>query len=177
MSPVPVRGPTVAEEFLFQNSPAISQSRSKDSLTYCFVPDFSDFENCSIAGSVATPANIGLVGQGTRDNKGNICETFTATVGFPLSAFPPIVVSEQEIFTKITYDPATGSGDASFTNYTGGKCTGSKFISTGATVVDTGTIHFVFSGNGNREDYILTTLVNPQGSYGAFNLVGFRLKQ
>jgi hypothetical protein len=59
----------------------------------------------------------------------------------------------------------------------GGKCTGSKFDGTGATVVATFTIHFVASDNGERLDSAVTTLTDPVGEYGAFNLPGIDLKQ
>ena len=79
---------------------------------------------------------------------------------------------------KVTsYNPATGSGDSSFTSYTGGNCVGSKFDSTGATATNTGTLHFVASNGGRRTDSVDTTLTDPVGDIGAFNLSGFAIRQ
>src|SRR5262245_7163016 len=50
----------------------------------------------------------------------------------------------------ISYAPATGTGDSSFTEYKGGKCKGATFDSTGATVADTGTLHFTVCQDGDR---------------------------
>jgi hypothetical protein len=80
--------------------------------------------------------------------------------------------------TKVTvYDPATGSGDSSFAFYAGGKCIGSKFDSTGATVTSTGTAHFAASDHGERVDAVITTSTDSVGDVGAFNESGFGLRQ
>jgi hypothetical protein len=60
---------------------------------------------------------------------------------------------------KITsYDPRTGTGDKSETNYAGGQCHGATFDSTGATAVGTGASHFVVSNNAKRIDGVVTSL-------------------
>ena len=149
-------------------------------ITTCFKPDFSATENCFTKGAVPLSSSFGAsVGEKTQDKDGNSCTKATGSFGLPapLAAFPNVVV----VFfsaTKVTnYDPATGSGDESFTNYTGGKCIGSKFDSTGAIISQTGTSHFVASDNGKRVDLVVTTFTDPLGDIGAFDLPGFDLKQ
>jgi hypothetical protein len=146
------------------------------SVTVCFKPDFSATEPCSTKGVVAISGNSQSVGQVTTDLNSN-CSTNTTTFGFPGDPSPTIGSVAIGVTKLISYDPATGSGDLSFTNYTGGKCVGSKFDSTGATVLNTGTAHFVVSNGGERSDTILTTLTDPVGDLGAFNLSGSTLKQ
>jgi hypothetical protein len=152
-------------------------STGQGTITLCFKPDFSALENCSTMGAATAPGNFVLVGQSTEDKEGNTCSTATTTFGFLGS---PSLGSEpyDHTVTKVTnYDPATGSGDLSGTHYTGGKCSGSKFDSAGATVAATFTQHFVASDNGERLDSVVTTLTNSVGYFGAFNLTGIDLKQ
>ncbi|HEV8715285.1 MAG TPA: hypothetical protein VGX03_20945 [Candidatus Binatia bacterium] len=60
---------------------------------------------------------------------------------------------------KITsYDPRTGTGDKSETNYAGGQCHGASFDKTGATAVGTGSSHFAVSNHGKRIDGMVTSL-------------------
>lgn len=147
------------------------------SVTVCFKPDFSAAENCSTAGAKTLVFNNVLVGQDTQDRDGDACGTATFTQAVPGSPLPPLVVIVQGV-TKVTnYDPATGSGDSSFTFYAGGKCIGSKFDSRGATVTSTGTAHFAASDNGERLDAVITTTTDSVGDIGAFNIGGFDLKQ
>jgi hypothetical protein len=147
------------------------------SVTLCFKPDFSATENCSTAGAKTLILNNVLVGQSTQDKDGVACGTATITEATPGSPFPPLVVIVQGV-TKVTvYDPATGSGDSSFAFYAGGKCIGSNFDSTGATVTSTGTAHFAASDHGERVDAVITTSTDSVGDVGAFNESGFGLKQ
>jgi len=74
-------------------------------------------------------------------------------------------------------DPATGSGDGIYTNYAGGKCAGFKFSGAGATVLNMGTFHFVYSDNADRTDFVVTTATDSLGDLGSFNLPGVNLKQ
>ena len=105
-------------------------------------------------------------------------QLLTSTQAVRRIAVPPFVGVAQVTVGKVTnYDPATGSGDVSVTNYTGGKCRGSKFDSTGATVVNTATAHFVASDNGERVDAVTTSITDSLGDIGAFNLASVALKQ
>jgi hypothetical protein len=104
------------------------------SLFICFKPDFSATENCLTTGAVPVSVIGATVAQETKDKDGNFCTKNTFTVAFsaPLAAFPPTVTVFYTAGKVTNYDPATASGDVSLTNYTGGKCIGSKFDSTGA---------------------------------------------
>jgi hypothetical protein len=145
------------------------------SITVCF--GLSGPENCSTAGAKTLILNNVLVGQSTQDKDGDSCGTATITEATPGSPLPPLVVIVQGVSKVTSYDPATGSGDSSFTFYAGGKCIGSKFDSTGATVTSTGTAHFAASDNGERFDAVITTSTDSVGDIGAFNEGGFELKQ
>ena len=145
-------------------------------LTFCFKPDFSGTESCSAADAVRVAGNYVQVQQNTQDKDGHSCSSSTSTIVFP-GAFPPIVTVEHSV-TKVThYDPANGSGDDSYITYAGGKCIGSKFDSTGASIDSYGTDHFVVSNNGQRVDFVTTTLTDSVGDIGAFNAVVVGLKQ
>jgi hypothetical protein len=153
-------------------------STGQGSITFCFstfAPPTT--ENCSTANALTASGNFVLVGQSTEDKEGNICSTDTTTFGSPGAPFPSPEPFDHTVSKVTNYDPATGSGDLSGTHYTGGKCTGSKFDSTGATVVATFTQHFVASDNGERQDSVVTTLTDSGGDIGAFNLAGIDLKQ
>jgi hypothetical protein len=150
---------------------------TQGSLTLCFKPDFSATEACSTAGAVAVAFNVVAVGHITSDKVGNSCGTGTSTSSASGDVHPPAVGVANLVTTLTAYDSATGSGDGSYTNYAGGKCTGSKFDSTGATVLNFGTFHIVASDNGERTDFVITTATDSGADIGAFNLLGFNLKQ
>lgn len=149
---------------------------SQGSFTICFKPDFSATESCSASESVPVTGNFVLVSHNTQDADGDQCSDQTLTIGlFP--KLPPFVSTGHSV-TKITkYDPVTGSGDDSYVDYQGGKCIGSKFDSTGATITSSGTDHFVASQNGERLDFVTTTATDPLGDTGAFNSPIVALKQ
>jgi hypothetical protein len=70
------------------------------------------------------------------------------------------------------YDPTTGIGTKSFTRYSGGSCSGANFDSTGATEISFGTLSFVATDGGKREDEVVTQLeaypTNYAGSVSLF---------
>ena len=80
--------------------------------------------------------------------------------------------------SKVTsYDPATGSGDASFTSYLSGKCVGTAFVgSTSVSNVNsTGTFHFVASNGGKRVDsHCTTSVTDPVGRGWRFLFCWYR---
>jgi hypothetical protein len=147
------------------------------SITFCFKPDFSALESCSAADEVPSAFNVAIVGQITNDKAGNSCATFSVTESFFAGDPNQIVAVLHSVGTVTVYDPATGVGDGSTTAYVGGKCTGSTFDKTGATLDSTATDHFVFSDGGKRSDFVVTSLSNPAGSIGGFALSGFALQQ
>jgi hypothetical protein len=151
-------------------------STVQGSISSCF-DNNGNPADCSAQGAVAFSANLAQVGQGTRDKNGNGCQTSTSTLGYPGFTGAPSVTIIEDVGKVTNYDPATGSGDVSFTSYTGGRCTGSTFKGDNATVLSTGTSHFVGSSDGKRVDAVTATLTNSLGSIGAFNLLGVFLKQ
>lgn len=149
--------------------------------TQCFKPDFSGPESCSTPAAVPIVISAGTVGQKTQDSEGDSCEKFTGTFAHPGQPTPPAVIVYFTV-TKVTdYDPATGSGDTSDTNYLGGECIGPNFDKTGATLAQTGTTHFVASDNGRRVDSTVTsfidTSINAVGDIGGFVITRTDLKQ
>jgi hypothetical protein len=111
------------------------------------------------------------VGAYTSDAEGNACATWTETeTVLPLSAAPPAVFVVHQTTQIMSYDPSTGAGEGSYTNYLGGACHGSTFDSTGATTAAAGTYHFVASKNGNRIDAVVTALNNAVGAFGSFSV-------
>jgi hypothetical protein len=111
------------------------------------------------------------VGAYTSDTNGNACVTWTETETVPpLSAAPPSIYVVHPVFKITSYDPTTGAGEGSYTNYFGGTCHGSTLDNTGATAVATGTGHLVVSNNGKRLDAVVTSLTNSIGSFGGFSI-------
>jgi hypothetical protein len=73
---------------------------------------------------------------------------------------PPSVSPVHPATAKIfKYDPATGTGDFSLSEYRGGKCIGSTFDSTGATKTNALVFHFAVSDGGKRIDMIATSAI------------------
>jgi len=150
------------------------------SVFYCFDPSKPGFPpaQCGSPGSVGVPLNTLTVGTVTSDDKGSYA-TFTETItDIPVNANGTGVVVLHSVSKVTNYDPKTGTGDASFTDYFGGQCHGAVFDSTGATVNDTGTNHFAVSDRGKRIDFVVTSLhSNPEGAFGGFSISGTDLRQ
>ena len=149
------------------------------SLFVCFsaTPPFP-LAKCGSAGATGAPFTALAVGVQTRDAAGNSCTTWTeADTDSPLTVSPPIVYVLHQTGQTTNYDLTTGAGEGSFTNYFGGKCNGTDFDSTGATVANTGTFHFVVSHHGNRMDAVVTSLVSPSGDIGSFSIPATLLRQ
>jgi len=128
-------------------------------------------ESSCTSGTCVT-LNIIEAGATVRDSAGNGCGTHVAVVTFtPPVQQSPIVVPVTHVFKLTSYDPTTGVGDQSLTEYSGGKCNGAIFNSAGATQSVTGTLHFAVSENGNRIDNVVTSLnfSGPNGTVPATN--------
>ncbi|HKD67967.1 MAG TPA: hypothetical protein VKB84_14065 [Candidatus Binataceae bacterium] len=145
--------------------------------TQCFKPDFSATESCSTPGAVPFNLTGATVGQSTQDRDGNACQKFTGAFSATVGQKTPLILEFISVVKVTTYDPATGSGDTSVTDYSGGKCIGSKFDSTGATPTNTGAQHFVASDDGRRVDFTVTAFTDPLGDIGATILTGTYFKQ
>jgi hypothetical protein len=154
-------------------------STLQGSLAICLNPTSFALESCSTSGALVAPLSVLAAGAYTQDNAGNSCAAYTEVDSdLPVNASPPTVTANEHVSAKVVnYDPTTGIGDGSFTAYAGGACNGSTLDSTGATELSTGTDHFVISKDGNRGDYIFTSLTNSTGSIGDFSLAGTDLKQ
>ena len=133
--------------------------------------------SCTDTKAVVFPQTTIDVGNETDDTKGNSCETYTETdTDLPPDLSPPFVAVFHSVAKVTSYDPATGSGDGTFTNYSGGKCVGVEFKSSGATVTNNGTFHFVVSEE-KRVDFVITSVTDPVGGIGDFTLSGTNLRQ
>jgi hypothetical protein len=134
--------------------------------------------SCADAKAKVFPLTTVQVGNETDDTQGTSCETYTETDSdLPPDLSPPFVAVFQTVGTVKSYDPATGSGDGSFISYSGGKCVGANFNSSGATINATGNFHFVIGKDGKRVDFLLTSLTDPSGSIGDFSFSGTNLRQ
>jgi hypothetical protein len=134
--------------------------------------------SCTDKKAVAFPKTEVDVGNGTQDAEGNSCTTYTGTLSDqPPDVSPPVVVVFHVVGKPKGYDPATGSGDGTFTSYTGGNCVGANFNSGGATIATTGTFHFVAGNDGKRTDFNLTSFTNPIGGIGDFSYYVTNLPQ
>jgi hypothetical protein len=142
----------------------------------CYNAAFTAQIACTNPAAVAAPVTILQVGYGTKNAQGG-CESRVETISaLPPITYPPPSVENETVVKQVTdYDRNTGSGDYSITNYTGGSCNGVNFNSSGATAISTATAHFQDSENGNRRDYLDTTLTNPTNSIGSFTTHGVEL--
>lgn len=131
----------------------------------------------SCSGTSCVTLGIIEAGAEVRDRMGNACGAHAAVVNtVPPAASPPTVVpSVTAVLKVIHYDPASGTGDASLNEYSGGTCNGANFINTGVTQVTSGALHFVISNGGNRIDSVVTAL-NIAG-LGGFSLSFTELQQ
>jgi hypothetical protein len=122
--------------------------------------------------------NIIEIGSSLRDKSGNACGTHTAVVNFlPPTGAAPTTATITHVMQVNHYDPSTGTGDMSLTEYFGGSCNGTVFNnSSGGTQVVTGTLHFVVSNGGNRIDSIVT-LLNVAGGAGGYSLKFKEMRQ
>jgi hypothetical protein len=143
---------------------------------YCYNAAFTAQIACTNPAAVAVPVTELQVGYGTKNAQGG-CEIRVESVAaLPPIAYPPPTPGNTTVVKQVTdYDPSTGSGDYSITNYTGGSCNGVNFNSSGSTLISTATAHFQDSENGNRRDYMDTTLTNPTNSIGSFTIQAVEL--
>ena len=144
-------------------------------LTRCVNPNTLQQEACGTSGELIVPEIIVRVGVNTLDQQGNNCVSAVDVTSpnipplYPILT-PPIVTPDLHVAGKVLdYDPSTGSGDSTFTVYTGGTCTGGTFNSTGAKEVSSGLSHFVVTQNGSRYDAIVTKVTNPANSTAGFS--------
>ena len=121
--------------------------------------------------------NIIEVGASVRDKEGNSCGTHTSVVNTVPPAGAPQVAPITHVMRVIHYDPSTGTGDMSLTEYFGGSCDGAALNSAGATKVVDGILHFVVSNGGNRIDSIVTSLSIVGGAVGGYSISFTEMRQ
>jgi hypothetical protein len=153
-------------------------STVQGSFALCLDPDTFALESCATLGALVLPLTYLAAGQITWDFQGNACGSFSQVQSdLPVDVSPPQVSPTIIVGKLLNYSSATGGGDESFTAYSGGSCNGPVFNGTGATVVSTGTDHFVVSGRGSRLDGIFTSLTDASSAIGDFSISFFDLKQ
>src|SRR5690348_3699052 len=148
------------------------------SAAICLNPTTFAEESCSTTGVLVVPITNLVNGAVTRDKDRSCASVVETDATLPVDVTPPFLVTDEHVArTVTTYDSSTGTDDESFTAYTGGKCNGASFDSTGATKFSSGTDHFVVSEQGKRIDFELTTLTNPSDAAGGFSLSGVNRAQ
>jgi hypothetical protein len=151
---------------------------TQGSLAVCINSKTYVEESCSKKDALSLPLTLTRGGVETWDAKGEACATsMTLFSASPPNASPPNIFHTMVEKNITNYDPTTGIGDASFTEWSGGTCVGATFDKTGATVVSTGSVHFIVSQGGQRIDVFTTGLTTGAGSIGTFSLTGVLLKQ
>jgi hypothetical protein len=115
--------------------------------------------------------NLTALSHGSRDAAGNSCGVTTLTNEPVYGTISPafrarINNTRTNVSTTTSFDPATGSGSSSFSQYRGGRCVGAVFDSTGAVLTGTGTQSFMVSDSGNRMDSIVTSFSVVTSPFG-----------
>jgi len=149
-------------------------------VTFCFNATFTAPAACaSVPQAQRVLFNLATIGHFTRDAAGNACFVFTGTTRRALVGASAATSANTSfsVATNISFDPTTGSGTASFSNYNGGSCIGAAFDSTGATLTATGTVTYDVSDSGDRLEYIVTGLTAVDGSTNGLVLTYTAIRQ
>ncbi|MBV8056884.1 MAG: hypothetical protein JO071_16785 [Deltaproteobacteria bacterium] len=152
--------------------------RDTGSFAVCLNPTTFAPEGCTTSGVLIYPLTIVGTSVLNRDSKGNTCETGTdVTAALPPNAQPSSPGTNITVGKLTDYDPTTGEGDYALTGYSGGKCNGSSFDSSGATKTATDTVH-IQATSADRVDIILTSYTAiPVSFIESFILSGYELRQ
>ncbi len=148
------------------------ETKGSGSYTVCFTDNFTTAVDCASARHQEVQFKVTTVSHGTRDAAGNFCAvatlTSTPTDGPDYGAkFPARMnFTRTNVSTTTSFDPTTGSGSSSFSQYLGGRCNGAVFDTTGAALVSTGTQSFMVSDSGNRIETIITSLSFVTSPFG-----------
>jgi hypothetical protein len=157
-----------------------SCTTTQGQINLCFNPKTFAPESCTATGALVIPFTVANTGQLIGDSAGNSCETDVAGYFDPGDPAPSTSQVQYSANKPIDFNPATQTGDDTFTTWTGpGKCKGATFVpGKGAKVLNTGISHFVVSSKGSRVDFIIRSFTNvPKGTNGAFLLTGTCLTQ
>ena len=131
-------------------------SKGSGVYTVCFNESFTTVVDCASAPHEEVPFNATAVAHNVRDAAGNSCGVVTLTstpadaaaygTKFPGRVnFTRIDFTRTNVSTTTSFDPTTGSGNASVRQYHGGSCVGAGFDSAGAILTGTGTQSFMVS--------------------------------
>src|SRR5712692_6818978 len=156
------------------------ETRGSGVYTLCYRENFTKEVDCASAPHEEVPYKLTAVSHNIRDTAGNSC-AFTTVTGAPTDVLAysakyatwgiaKISFTRTNVSTTTSFDPTTGSGSASFSQYRGGSCAGAAFDSTGAILTGTGTQSFLASDSGNRIDAIVTSfslVTSPFGVAGS----------
>jgi hypothetical protein len=123
--------------------------------TVCFNSTSTALQDCATAPHIV-PFNFTRIEWETRDAGGNSCGVHTVTSAPVFGTKFPSAGQKRTNVTTSSFDPATGSGTGSGTQYVGGSCNGAVFDGTGATKVVTFTFSFDVSDSGNRIETVVT---------------------
>jgi hypothetical protein len=145
--------------------------------TVCFNESFTTVVDCASSPHEEVRFNATAVAHNIRDAAGNSCGVTTLTstptdaavygTKFPGRVnFTRIDFTRTNVSTTTSFDPTTGSGTASFSQYHGGSCVGAAFDSTGAILTGTGTQSFMVSDSGNRIETITTSVSFVTSPFG-----------
>jgi hypothetical protein len=151
------------------------ETKGSGSYTLCFNASLSAPVNCASAPHQEMAFNLISLAHVTRDAGGNSCAVTTLTNSPVYGTISPafrarLNNTRTNVSTTTSFDPATGSGSSSFSQYRGGRCIGAVFDSTGAVLTGTGTQSLMVSDSGNRMDTIVTSfsvVTSPFGVAGS----------
>ena len=143
------------------------KTRGSGSYTICFDANLS-MVDCAASPHQEVPFNMTAVAHNIRDAAGNSCGVSALTLT-PTDArvfgtyFTRLNFASTAVSTTTSFDPTTGSGSASVSQYHGGRCVGAAFDSTGAILTGTGTQSFMVSDSGDRIESIVTSFSTVTG--------------
>jgi hypothetical protein len=157
-------------------------SKGSGVYTVCFNESFTTAVDCASAPHQEVPFNVTAVSHNVRDAAGNSCGVTTLTstptdapvygTKFPGRVnFTRINFTRTNVSTTTSFDPTTGSGTASVSQYHGGSCVGAAFDSTGAVLTGTGTQSFMVSDSGNSIETILTSFSVVTSPFGVAGML------
>jgi hypothetical protein len=129
------------------------------------------------SGDILTTFIIQALGEHTMDSNSNSCGSFTVVSNdLPLGSSVPSAFTGIGVNTLTDYNPSTGVGDLTSTEYSAGSCNGASFNSSGSTNLGTSTVHFIGSENGQRIDSLLTG-VDQKSNVGSYVQSDMALKR
>ena len=148
-------------------------ARATGYVNFCYSTATFQFEDCTAADAGVAVQDFAAVNNLVWDASGHFCATSVQLIGGATGDPNPtgsLIALISGHTTK--YDPASGTGDLSDTNYAGGKCVGASFVSDGSPATALETDHFVLSEGGNRADLVITSITSAVTA-GSPNFFGY----